>query len=475
MLWNCAAHDIMGHPISMEAQLRRSALLRKCSPTLRALTTIGLLCAALPARATTPQTTNGGGTSAPPYQPAFRKFNPGAAIRPPLGAQATAPIVPFGAYLPAGSTIGQKAFLTNDRSCLTNALAGRPGCTGPAGAPGNTVDFAASDLALSGAQITGWLGSRYGQATAGNLIQVPALGLGLAIGVSERSTTRNGALTLSDDDLCGIFAGRITDFSQLSQPGRATGALTVLFRADAAEETQFLTNHLAAVCPLTDGFRPTTKFASLFPLGLARNFLGVRTPAATALELGGCDGGARGRIGYLRPGLTSLYPASDSPLTCGGASTQSRVVVASLLSAGQPTLPTVADIADGLTHPKLGRHLAPPANARAGANPANWAPSVSLVSQGYPIVGYTFWVAPQCSAVPAKSSTFISFLNALYGVNAAAGLVDIVQRNGYATISDTRATGYLAALALHILSNGGTTPWNTDFGNLNTCKTLPGR
>ena len=68
------------------------------------------------------------------------------------------------------------------------------------GQPGNTVDYGASDATLSAAQISAWSTYQYGQAAAGNLIQLPSMGVGISIPVQNSAITTNGGLILQDAD-----------------------------------------------------------------------------------------------------------------------------------------------------------------------------------------------------------------------------------------------------------------------------------
>jgi len=253
----------------------------------------------------------------------------------------------FGTYYASGSGAGQTAFLTDDLSCDANKVDGNNGgaCDGGGaqGQPGNTVDYGASDATLSASQISGWATFTYGQPAAGNLIQLPSMGVGIAIPVVNTAVTKNGALILNDSDLCGVFSGKLTDFSQLTLgQGSVTptaGAINVVYRSDGSGTSFLLTNHLSAVCTTGNGgnsnitFTATTSFASLFQNGTPPgNFIGESGSGGVAGELEDITSA----IGYLSPDYTTVDPNSDA-LVNGEKST---LVVAAQLLGKTAELPT---------------------------------------------------------------------------------------------------------------------------------------
>jgi hypothetical protein len=117
---------------------------------------LGLSAAAIPAKSAHAQATGGGSTTGyPTYPLEMNKYNTGSGLDP---RRPTTPPATFSTYWNAGSGIGQEAFLNDDLSCDVNAVTGQNlgACSGAAGASGNTVTYAASDIALSAAQIDAW-------------------------------------------------------------------------------------------------------------------------------------------------------------------------------------------------------------------------------------------------------------------------------------------------------------------------------
>ena len=402
------------------------------------------------------QSTGGGtaGTHAT-YSIEFSKFNPGTAPRM-RAAGPPAKHATFSTYWAAGSAIGQEAFFNDDLSCDIDAVTGTNGgaCTGNGGMAGNTVTYAASDAVLTPTQIANWPSLEFGQAVSGNLIQLPSMGVGVAIPVVNAAITQNGAATLSDSDLCGIFSGNITDFSQIpDSPGLAPGPFKVVYANGVvydpngeAGTTFWLTNHLAAVCTGGDSaitFTATSNFASLFPNGQPPgNFIGATEGSAVAATLAGCSGPLPAAIGYVTPDYTTIDPKS-------GARPCSRrpLVVAGIFVGAQAYTPTWENIATGLTNPVMGQQTSPPMDAMAGADPANWVPVIETVLKGYPIVGYTTFDFAQCYADLAVPKSLNQFLAKHYQTDP---YVEIEHNNGFATMQDVASNRFLSfAAALH--------------------------
>jgi ABC-type phosphate transport system substrate-binding protein len=391
----------------------------------------------------------------------------------------------FSTYWTAGSGTGQKAFLDDDLSCDINRVTGANGgnCNGGAsvGAPGNTVQYGASEAVLSSAQIAAWATSAWGQSLAGNLIQLPSMGVGIAIPVNDSNITANGQATFSDNDLCGIFSGLITDFSQItdSTTAPAAGQFQLLYRADGSGTTFLLTNHLSAVCNTSNTnagvtFTATTVFASLFSgLGgiaaIIPNAVGAQGSDGIANYMAGLSNGPVPQaIGYLSPDYTTVDPLSFVTLS---NNLPSPLVVAAVYNGITPELPTTAAIATALVNPLTGINLTPPSNAAQGANPALWVPQIQTVSQGYPIVGYTTFAFAQCYSDPTVTSSVKRFLRmhlrALppYGTDQAD--------NGFVRVPNSPSARWRRAIRQNLIRN--INGWNINIGNATACAGLTGR
>jgi len=332
------------------------------------------------------------------------------------------------------------------------------------------VHFGASEQPLSPAQLSAWTSGTAGQTVAGGIIQIPALGTGLAIPVINSKITRNGQVVLTDNQLCGVFSGQITQWSQISKVARSS-VFNVIYRSDSAGTTFTLTQHLAAVCNSTNSnfptnFSGTTTFATLFPTGTPPTFIGVKGLAGLANYLNTSTTSA---ISYLSPDYTTIAPNSDALLTTGLHST---LVVAGLTGAGTKSfLPTITGITAGLNHAGTGSvNATPPASAVAAMNPSNWQPLIPRVTTGYPLVAYANVLMPQCFSNPNVAAGLIAWLNDHY-TNAAYQTIE--NNNGLVRIGHTKASKFVGAVEFNILANSN--HWNVNIQNPKICAGLPGR
>jgi ABC-type phosphate transport system substrate-binding protein len=419
----------------------------------------------------------------------------------------------FNAYSPSGSGAGQKAFLQDDLTCDLNKVDGNNGgaCSNLPPTNGNYVDYGASDSTLSATQATAWTSGSYtyGQAVSGNLIQLPALGVGIAFPIVDAGFTANGAASLSDHDLCEIFSGGYTDYSQITDSVTlkkkkatfAAGLFDVVYRGDSSGTSFLLTQHLNAVCSAADvpagfTFTATTTFASLF--NGSSSFNGQPTAFSCANSLcvvtngltnGPNDGpsgsggvfnelegeGSQPALGYISPDYTTIDP--NSTVQVNGKT--STLLVASVLNGKSPELPTTTLIAKALGHPKAGAtgnaNLKPPSTAAQGANPLLWVPAIAVASTGYPVVGYTTLDLAQCYADPTVATGVVTFLNQHFGFSKDVYSKDDAEYqgyNGFVTLKQGGRAAFATAILDHIVGNTGTKnapAWNINIGNTTAC------
>jgi phosphate transport system substrate-binding protein len=388
----------------------------------------------------------------------------------------------FSTYWEAGSGTGQKAFLNDDLSCDIDHVTGANGgnCTGAAGVAGNTVQYGASDATLNSTQIATWATSSFGQSAAGNLIQLPSMGVGIAIPVNDTNITKNGQATFSDNDLCGIFSGLITDFSQITDSAKApaAGQFKFVYRLDSAGPTYIITEHLSHACNASNTkpgvtFSAVTTFASLFTsLGgistVIPNSVGETLNNGVADYLAGLSSGPVPQaIGYTSPDWTSITPNSPQVLSNGQPS---PLLVAGLKNGSKSYTPTVLNIISALAHVTVGTNLTPPTDAAEGANPALWIPTIQAVSTGYPIVGYGTFDLPQCYANATIQKGVLAFLKDHYTSTTYKGFQ---QDSGLVPVNKSGAAKFLTAVTKNILANKSS--WNTNIGNPTACAGLAGR
>lgn len=368
-------------------------------------------------------------------------------------------------YFSVGSGAGQNAFLNNQPTYLS------PGLTG-------TVHFANSDAALSTAQLTSYKAGL--GATNGPLIQIPYIVTPITVpivnGPAVTSTTtpqttpgQAHSIALNDDDLCGIFSGKLTNWNQVTNPETGSAytlnaPITVVYRSDSSGTTELLTRHLVAVCKPANTatgvtFVDSTTFTASFPTGFpsgshfvgASGSGGVRNQLVTYATTTSTTTAA---VAYLSPDYTNTYLAPQSTVTTSASATQ--LPVASLRNATNGTYyaPTYANASTALSA------FAPPSTKPTASNQANWVPNAGNPGSGYPVSGTSQIILSQCYADPNVKTAVHDFLNAHF---TNASFASIVHGNGF----DTVPSNYQTAISNDFLSNAST--WNLDIGNASVC------
>nr|WP_175801240.1 substrate-binding domain-containing protein [Burkholderia anthina] len=385
------------------------------------------------------------------------------------------------AYWSVGSGLGQTAFLTNDATKFTSVTGGATVTAS------GTVDFANSDAPLSSAQVSAYTSTGGLGVTNGPLIQIPYIVTPIAIPLVNAPTgtgpTLPGSTTptvaLNDNDLCGIFSGKLTNWNQVTNPdNNATYSLNapikVVYRADSSGTTDLLTAHLHQVCTTSNTaagvtFNETQHFAgssatvvadAVFPSGAPANFVAATGSGGVAAQLVSYKTTTTAAIAYLSPDYTNTFLApSSSPAQTNNLS------VASLRNAatGTDVTPTYQNATAA-----VGTVTAPGTKALAKV-PTNWVPNASNPTTGYPISGTSQIIVSQCYAnhsnSPTVAASVVDFLKLHYNSNAA-----ILHGNGFDSVPSSFAT----AINNDFLSNAST--WNLDIGNATVCSgTVTGR
>lgn len=381
-------------------------------------------------------------------------------------------------YHSANSSTGQTAFLTNAASLYGSTVTG-------------TVDFGNSDSALTGAQVTAYDTAPGLGATNGLLIQIPYVTTPITIPLTNAPTGTGPALptdpaatptvALNDDDLCGIFSGKLTNWNQVINPVPATPTtyslnqpIQVVYRTDGSGTTDLLTRHLHAVCNSTNTasgvtFLETQTFASNFTAGVPSTFHGASGSGAVADELVTLRGTSTiGAVGYLSPDYTNTFLAPSS-----ASASSHNLSVASLhnTTSGANVVPTAANASAALAGftPPTGNMIGTPA-----ADPTLWVPAAGNPAAGYPISGTTNIILSQCYAnplgtSPSPSVAVIDFLNLHYSNASNAA---IITGNGFTTVPSSYSTAIIA----DFVSPPRTSTGNLNIGNTSICTgTVTGR
>ncbi|WLI10081.1 MULTISPECIES: substrate-binding domain-containing protein [Pseudomonas] len=322
-------------------------------------------------------------------QAAMADINGGGATLPQPLYQTTGVLTTgFAAYIGVGSGNGKAAFLNNDYTKFV------------AGTTGKNVHWAGSDSKLSATELSNYV-SAHGAAW-GPLIQVPSVATSVAIPFNKTGTAN---VDLSVNQLCGVFSGRLTDWSQITGSGR-TGAINVVYRGESSGTTELFTRFLNAKCAETGTFAVTTNFASSYSGGLPANAVSAVGSQAVMTALNA----AQGRITYMSPD----YAAT----TLAGLSDATKVAKVAGVS------PAPANVSAAIAA------VAVPAAANR-ANPNAWVPVfaattsptdpsvVAYPATGYPILGFTNVIFSQCYADAAQTTQVRDFFTRHYNGTAA--------------------------------------------------------
>jgi phosphate transport system substrate-binding protein len=373
-------------------------------------------------------------------------------------------------YCSVGSGAGTSAFVSNtDVPLAADAL----NCNG---VPGKAVDYGASDAFINTAGITAFAATN-----AGPLIQIPIFGTPVTFAFKQASYSTNGALVLSESQICGIFSGQITDWHTINSSIAAGTTINVTYRLDSSGTSFLLTNNLKTVCPNVNSTAfsatqlaamPTTTFAaSLFPSGVPSNFTG--------------ETGSSGVQGFVKTTANSMsYLSPDYTSISITGNTAGAPIVAAVTNRNDTSAytPTVAN-----TSTALGTITAPTSTAET--TQSNWAPQIADPAHGYPVAGFTYWFVSTCynaTTSAGVASDLISFLTEHYNINNTTKgrqLVTDITNGGFVPVtgSTTTAPATLFALAINSAFLVGDAQHlniaNTGVGTANPtfCTSLTGR
>jgi ABC-type phosphate transport system substrate-binding protein len=409
------------------------------------------------------------------------------------------------AYTAAASARGQLAFLAQDLSVDTAADADA----------GATVHYGASDAYLTADQLACWNEGDSGTCTAagipvpaaaaslkgGPLIQLPAVGTPVTIAHTVPLTK---TLYLDDNDLCGIFSGRITDWSGIETkpdghaPRGLGGAIAVVYRQDGSGTSFLFTQHLSRVCTAANTapgvtFAATKYFADAFgsPVITCNDHLACehaigpgQSPAAASFTGASTSAGVADtlingayRVSYLTPDYTAIAPKAlahyakvasllglsiTDPGVQPSLSPYQYIQVAKLYNRNSATYyaPTPGAALQGLDNPgsdDVG--LDYPKTKTTALNPLRWIPQIADPIQGYPVVGFTTLDLATCYADPQVQNYLIAFLTQLYAPVNRTNL----KLEGFVPMP----SGYVAAIMSVFVK--GTSTYAVNIGNPGLC------
>lgn len=267
----------------------------------------------------------------------------------------------FNAYIGVGSGDGKKAFFGNDSTKLKLAA-------------GITVDYAGSDSIVSATELAAYNADAVkGRAAFGPLIQIPSAATSVTV---PYHINGQASLQLTSAQLADIFAGKITNWSQI-QFGGAAGPdlqIKVVYRLETSGTTEIFTNHLKTVKPasvpaVSNSFVTAIGFDPATSAPAGASYIGATGSQGVATAVANNNGA----IGYVSPDFSQYDQASAVAEINGSLPTKAKVQ----LALTEATLPTVDP-------------------AKSASNPLDWVPTFPNPSQGYPIVGYTNLIFSQC-------------------------------------------------------------------------------
>ncbi|MBH1530948.1 substrate-binding domain-containing protein [Stenotrophomonas maltophilia] len=285
-------------------------------------------------------------------------------------------------YAVTGSGTGKKAFLENNSALFSTT---------------GTVHFAGSDSVLSSTELSTY-NSTYnvsGDANRyGALVQIPSVATSVTIPFNKAGS----AIDLSVTQICGIFSGKITDWSSIDSA--RSGSIQVVYRGESSGTSELLARFLTTACQpadvsgttlkLTNGvpaFSVQSTFANLFTT-VPSNFIAAPATGGTAPY--NAVYAADGRVGYVGPDVIPSLTDATKVAKVKGFSPDEVSVQATLETAAPPT-------------------------GAAAENPANWVPVFGNPSAGYPIAGYTNFVFGQCYKNATVGANVRGFLTRHYG------------------------------------------------------------
>ncbi|WP_434697726.1 substrate-binding domain-containing protein [Pseudomonas sp. Z1-14] len=369
-------------------------------------------------------------------QAAMADVNGGGATLPqPLYQTSGVLTAGFAPYIGVGSGAGKAAFLTND---YTKFVAGNTS---------KNVHWAGSDSKLSTTELNNYV-TAHGAAW-GPLIQVPSVATSVAIPFNKTGTAN---VNLSVAQLCGVFAGTLTDWNQITGSGRS-GPITVTYRAESSGTTELFTRFLNAKCPtavpaVPGTFAITTNFASSYSLGLPAGAVAATGSQAVMDAVNA----AQGRITYMSPD----YAAT----TLAGLDDATKVARVAGVS---PAPANVSAAIAAVTVPAAANRANPNAWVpvfAATTNPSD--PSVvAYPTTGYPILGFTNVIFSQCYANAAQTTQVRDFFTRHYNATAA--------NSNDAAITANRFVPLPAAWKQAVRSSFLTSTNALSIGNTNVC------
>ena len=340
-------------------------------------------------------------------QAAMADINGGGATLPQALYQTTGVLTTgFAPYIGVGSGNGKAAFLTNDYTKFV------------AGVTNKNVHWAGSDSKLSATELSTYLTNK--QPTWGKLIQVPSVATSVAIPFNKAGTAN---VDLSVNQLCGVFSGRLTDWSQVTGSGR-TGAITLVYRSESSGTTELFTRFLNAKCSEALPFAVTTTFSSSYGTGVPSTAVAATGSQGVMTALNATDGG----ITYMSPD----YAAS----TLAGLDDATKVAKVGGVSPAPDNVSAAITVVPVPTNVNDQNAWVPVFGPAGSADPT----VVPYPTTGYPILGFTNLIFSQCYADATQTSQVRAFFTRHFGSSALNSNDNAIKANRFVPLPTTWKT-----------------------------------
>ncbi len=224
-------------------------------------------------------------------------------------------------YCQTGSGFGKRVFdgdgTTGGVNGACAALGTSPGATNGFGAPASLgltdPDVTGSDAPLSQGEYTNFVNFR--SAARGEAVEEPSI-IGSVALLYNNPDLAGTQISLTSAQICSIYEGKITNWSQL---GRKARALLVAYRSDGSGTTFAFSNHLLATCPGSG-------------LNTSQNFTGATPPNVPVFPgtLPANFGGFSGNVGVTQgivanAGTIGYVEAANAKSAVGGALQYAKV------------------------------------------------------------------------------------------------------------------------------------------------------
>ncbi|WP_158241439.1 substrate-binding domain-containing protein [Dyella sp. AD56] len=242
-------------------------------------------------------------------------------------------------------------------------------------------NFAGADSPLSASDYSNYVTNR----SSSFPVEFPAVAGAVAIAFDKSGVD---TLNLTDAQVCQIFSGQVTDWSQISS---ASGPINVVFRSDGSGTTFGFSNHLSAVCGgtaashfVTD--QAFTNVVAKYQSTLPSNWVGQSGNPNVANYVANNDGtiayveaANAANDGLLYATVNNLDPINDfgnAALPISSSSVNYNYVISGAnATTGRPTMAAISG--------------APSTQCIALVDPSAYANP----SSGYPIVAVSYLLA----------------------------------------------------------------------------------